>query len=198
MIKAEIVKHEYTFAVDEFGDILKPFKDWRSTSTGAGWFSKPPEEVWKDKTFLDLWYVLADPWRALDRLGIGGVVHFKSSVAYTCPYSTNVYYTFVPQYVFTDDVEALIKDNPAATFSGFVRDQAYQRQLFNDRRCNPHNEAAGPEHRFPFGALTESFLGHGYTDGTLPHDGHGKLMPATVALSNGDYIGGTVWVWFNK
>lgn len=46
--------------------------------------------------------------------------------------------------------------------------------------------------------VTKSFLGHGYTDETLPCDGDGNITFTYMPLSNGDKLICASWEWFNK
>ena len=46
--------------------------------------------------------------------------------------------------------------------------------------------------------VTDAMLGHGYTTGTLPSDGHGNKVLATIPLANGDELLVVCWVWFHQ
>ena len=56
--------------------------------------------------------------------------------------------------------------------------------------------------RFPWkmqmGSIDKSFCGHGYTDGTLPHDGSGSWGYGKVNLSDGRFLVCAIWIWYNK
>lgn len=47
--------------------------------------------------------------------------------------------------------------------------------------------------------IEKSLLGSGYSESCLPSDGFGELKPVIMMLEKEtDYIGGLVWVWYNK
>lgn len=46
--------------------------------------------------------------------------------------------------------------------------------------------------------ISKSFLGHGFTDGTLPFDGNNSIVNVKLQLSNNDFIIAHTWEWYNK
>ena len=199
-----LVQNRDAKPVCKIGDILKPFSSWEGddTKTGGGWYSKPPEEVWEDKPFLRLGFLAYNTWVALERLAIDLQCTFRQMVAYKCPFSDNRYYWFVPCAVFTDNVEWWVDRVEGSIQLGrdYALDVEWQRNVFNGCRQRTHPGGCNPilAKTFPLSDIDKAFLGHGYTDFTYPNDGDGHLHPAVVSLSNGDYLGGTVWVWYNK
>lgn len=171
-----------TFAPIDFdGDVL--------IEDAVKWFAKPPQEVWEDKPILPLMLVAHNAWNAVGRLGISGD-EFHHKITYDCPFiKGNYHYMFLPMYLFSKNVEWWV-DRYAGTRKNdmkheYMKDSSWQRKVIDDNLFKPNK-------------IETSLLGSGYTIGTLPCDGSGKLEPVIMMLENDDYLGGLVWVWYNK
>ena len=184
--KIQIIKHKDPEPLKETGDILFPFKNWDTTSTGDGWYTKFPEEFYEEKSCYPLRVVSENSWKALIRLGVN-CFDFKEMVQYECPYNKYIHFWCVPVLIFTDDVELWIKKYKAP----------YQ-SLYLDRSWVKDVHPAKTKNGLPFTKVQRSLLGPGYTEGTITSDGSGYLYDTILALDNGDYLGAKVWIWFNK
>ena len=102
--KIQIVKHEKAVPLNSNGDILKPFKNWNTTTTADGWYSKFSEKIYKEMDYLPLSAVHPNSWGALTRLGIN-CFDFKEEVQYECPYNGYTHFWCVPVFVFSNDVK---------------------------------------------------------------------------------------------
>ncbi|MHA1469003.1 MAG: hypothetical protein ACTSSP_00425, partial [Candidatus Asgardarchaeia archaeon] len=90
-----IIKHETAVPLNDRGDILKPFEDWKSTSTGGGWFSAVPEDFYTKKLYFPLTSISQNPWKTLKSLRVQ-CFDFQEMVQYICPYNDYVHYWAVP------------------------------------------------------------------------------------------------------
>lgn len=96
---------------------------------------------------------------------------------------------FVPTLILSRDIDAYNFDGTAhfremALDKDWMRNQTY-REYFEDGKLRPGNGERG-------------MMGSGYTNGTLPCDGHPGLRHCYIDLSNGDTLLGFQWVWYNK
>lgn len=182
-----IIQHENAIRVsDNDGDIYFPWKNWFSTGTADNWYTKVPDEYYKDKSFYPLVAVNQNPWRAMETLTVEPY-SFKRSVEYTCPYNKYVHYWAIPILIFTEDIETWISKS---------RPQGYERYLDQDwvKRFYPLNTKNG----FPFTKIHRALLGPGFCHKSGIDEGRGHIYDALVALDNGDFLGVKVWVWFNR
>ena len=184
--KIQIITHEQPEPLREGGDILYPFKDWESSSTGGGWYSKFPEKFYEEKVYYPLTAVSQNPWEALLKLGIN-CFDFKESVQYECPYNKYIHFWCVPVLIFTDDIQFWL-DRYKIPYPDMYLDRAWAKKFFPAKTKNG----------LPFTKIQRALLGPGYTMGTMVHDGSGYLYDAILALDNGDFVGAKVWMWFNK
>ena len=118
---------------------------------------------------------------------------FKKHFLYVCPFiDGNHYYWFAPSFVFTEiPIEKAIehmfqKTIAAEQIYGWKSDQIKMIEEFHEYKDN---------HPF-YGE--QLYMGHGYTDYTLPSDGCNHKDVCMVRLDNGDILVGQTWVWFNK
>jgi hypothetical protein len=127
----------------------------------------------------------SDPWITLARYNVDAS-DLKTMLEYECPFSDNKYYWFIPNLILIkNDVEIYRQGKLKSKEYDYYFDTAFMKQMHGDRL-------------FELDEVQRAFLGHGYTDGTLPSDGSGKLERAAVALENGDFLLGRTWLWFNK
>lgn len=126
-----------------------------------------------------------DPWITLVRYNVDAD-DLKTMLEYECPFSDNKYYWFIPNLI-------LVKKSVEIYRQGRLKDKQYD--YYFDTAFIKHIHG---HNIFELDSVRRAFLGHGYTDGTLPSDGEGKLVKAAVALENGDFLLGWTWLWFNK
>lgn len=131
-----------------------------------------------------------NPWRSLKKMGIN-TKPLEKAFKYTCPFTGNTYYLFVPLMILLNSGEPedikVYRQPPLNTSS---LDYAYDLE-YNKEIC-PFFSSMG------MGRILDSMLGHGYTDGTLPSDGDGEVIKVLVGLDNGDFLAGFCWQWYNK
>lgn len=102
---------------------------------------------------------------------------------YECPFvEGNRYYWFVPNVILTDDIKKY-DEYITHHLKNIAYDMEWIKQKYN------YNAR---------GEIHDSLLGHGYTDGTLPIDGHGYIDLLDAELDNGDMVIGHGWIWYNK
>ncbi len=182
----EIIKHKKPEGLKNCGDILYPFESWRNTNTGAGWYSKVPDEFLKNSLYLPLTSVSPNSWEALEKLSVH-YSPFKDLVKYTCPYNGYEHYWCVPVLIFTKDLKTWTS-RCKIRYEELYFDQEWVRNFY------PCQTKKG----LPFTRIQRSLLGSGYTETTMVQDGKSFLYDAIVALNNGDFLGVKVWMWFNK
>ena len=119
------------------------------------------------------------------------VTVLEAETRYKCPWTENYYHWFYPLGVITDD----------ETKYSLKHDADVNLHEFRPWACRKiENGKTDLDHVDPseWGKITDAMLGHGFTRGTLPSDGHGEKVLATVPLDNGDELLVVCWVWFNK
>lgn len=121
-------------------------------------------------------------WNALEKLGID--ILYKDQMAYECPYRYIQFYWFYPTFLICQD-HNIYKSKVDCRRFDILTDADYWINFVKICDEKPNK-------------IHMSFLGHGYTSGTLPSDGHGTPELVYVNLSNGDKIAGFVWIWYNK
>ena len=137
------------------------------------------------KSIIMLSAMRTDTWKALSAFGID-YEKFKEEITYQCPYREIPYYWFFPTFIICNDIN-VYKDLPEVNMSrfSFASDVDF---WVNMHKC--YEEKSNQ--------VEQSFLGHGFTNCTLPSDGSGEIEHVYVNLSNGDKLAGYVWVWYNK
>jgi hypothetical protein len=121
---------------------------------------------------VDLSFICNNPWKALSTIGVD-YSEFIKKVTYDDYLTTNKYFWFVPDKMLLC----------GGIFGYTISPSNLRYQTLNIREP---------------GKIQASFMGHGYTIGTLPSDGENDYIHAYVKLSNGDILYGFCWVWFNK
>lgn len=105
-----------------------------------------------------------------------------AALQYTCPFNGHNHYCWMyPIAVVTDD-EKRYGCEKGSKKGWLVR-------LIKKGHIELNGE---------FDCIVRAMLGHGYTEGTLPCDGHGKIEYGTVPMDNNDKILVACWVWFNQ
>lgn len=186
MLPIKIIKHEKAVPLNDYGDILRPFSTWEHTLTGDEWYSKIPEEYYKDQLYYPLTAVAQNPWLALKKLGVEHE-EFKKIVQYTCPYNGYTHFWSVPVLIFAKDVK-----------NWTARYKIFREEMYLDREWMKNFFPPQVKDALPFTKIQRALLGPGYTEMTIVTDGSGYLYDALVALDNGDNLGVKVWMWFNK
>ena len=100
MIPVKIIKHQNPTPLKEYGDILYPFENWESTTTGGGWYSKISDNHF-DSLYYPLTAVAENSWKALELLNVE-CKEFKDLVRYKCPYNEYIHFWCVPVLIFTN------------------------------------------------------------------------------------------------
>ena len=180
----KIIKHKKPIKLGDCGDILFPFKTWKTTSIGGGWYSKVPREFYKTKPFYPLTAINQNPWRTLRKLKVA-YSDFKKMVQYKCPYTNYIHYWSVPVIIFTNNVPFWVKKHKPM-YEQLYLDQEWIKDFYSIKDG------------LPLSKVQESLLGAGYTEGTRTCDGSGEIKDAIVALDNGDFLGVKVWMWYNN
>jgi hypothetical protein len=127
-----------------------------------------------------------NPWVSINRMGID-VENLKNVFKYICPYTGNIYYHFLPLAI-------ILSDNSDVNFYRIPPYNTPDWDFFFDlswNKCKIYGD-------YEMSSIAESMLGHGYTDYTLPSDGSGKFIKVLIELSNGDFLFGYCWEWYNK
>ena len=133
-------------------------------------------------------------WRALPRIGIVDSDYVQRRFQYACPWTNNIYYHFMPWLLLAEDTEKYVKSEDVFTKMAF--DAEWTRDVILPGFMLDIEGTSKKE--VEKDSITHAMLGHGYTEGTLPHDGCGEHMLACLELSNEDLIAGWLFVWFNK
>lgn len=144
-----------------------------------------PEWRFKPGTLNRLIQTQTRGFKGLFEIGVDATV-LEESVRYNCPWSDNVYYWMYPLGVISDDEKKYGRDSEDTQGFPWL--------------CRKINTRTNMDDIDPsvFGKLVDAMLGHGYTAGTLPCDGSGEKVLATIPLDNGDELLVACWVWFNK
>lgn len=184
--QVKIIKHQKATPLKDHGDILFPFENWESTSTGGGWYSKIPEEFYLEKSYLPLTVIHQNPWQTLKSLRVQ-CFDLQEMVQYTCPYNGYVHYWTVPVIIFVNNIKFWLKRY------NIPMQQRYLDNKWMRINCPPKTKKG-----LTFTKIQRALLGPGFTEGTCMTDGNAFLYDAIVALDNEDYLGVKVWMWFNK
>lgn len=108
---------------------------------------------------------------------------------YVCPFRGIKFYLMMPVGVLTEKGQSEYHSHPPFGMTDFYNRQIAFGSYSIDDIDIWHRAKSG---------ISMSFLGHGYTSGTLPSDGGVELKLGIVQLSNGDELLVAVWVWYNK
>jgi hypothetical protein len=117
-------------------------------------------------------------WNALQNLGISNVKDMRDVVHYECPFREGkgkVYYWLYP-FAISDIPEEIIKERSWIPREKFI---------LGESEIVPEK-------------IDMSFLGHGFTEGTLPYDGSNRIKVFDVKLSDGRTLYCYGYVWYNK
>jgi hypothetical protein len=130
-------------------------------------------------------------WGMMEFMGFNGgkLDKMRTRAMYNCPFDKNcTFYGVSPIAIMSDNVyKYRTKEFARGSFNEMAWDLEWTRQFgFNK------------EGILDLGGITSSFLGHGYTDGTLPSDGSGSIELVKVPINNGDWLVCWAWKWYNK
>jgi hypothetical protein len=158
--------------VDDIGDIL----------ACEEYFAKPPDSLFKTKTpYLHLGI---DGWTKLNKMSID-CLDLKPRLRYACPWTKNQYCLFYPALLFAPEIDSWMSAGRPLVEPWHVG--SWDGSDFDDNG------------EFKIGSIIKSFMGHGYTDGTLPDDGSGYTYSTVIYTTcPGVMVAGRVWVWYNK
>lgn len=125
-------------------------------------------------------------WKSLSYFNIDYEQCMKD-FEYQCPFSGNLYYWFVPvALIIRNGSDKYRPATPTPNYEDDYRlDVEWHSSILKHDLEKPNN-------------MVRSFLGHGYTNGTLPSDGSNCLHSVLLNLDNGDSIFGFCWIWYNK
>lgn len=161
---------------------------------GRKYLRDKPTELLKTCNLIHLSHFARLPWQAMSRAGIGNISisgFIKASLNKDDPYRNRVYFTgIVPDTLLTNDASVYdfskVREPKMATDLEWNRGVVY-RSYLEDNDTEPTETA-----------VTRTYMGSGYTSGTMPYDGHAGLGWGYVDLSNGDALRCIVWEWYNK
>jgi hypothetical protein len=157
------------------------------------YFAAPTDEQLKGLVpYIRLYSLARFSWPALLALGIDCLAT-KKNLLYECPFMQgNRYYWFLPTVWFPLDYKnGMDRACAAGLVESWRKDMLYDQDWMTRVVSNSHEP-------FVINAIERSMLGHGFDSYCSPDDGMGSLTPAVMKLSNGEFIGGQVWVWYNK
>jgi len=165
---------------------LKPYMSaigdlcWADPSVGQ-WLIGYNKAAFKDRTWMLLCLVDANPWTALDMLQVDAQA---LRLRYECPFTGLEFWSVVPTGIWAKDLDVYHK-----RVAGGLSGQAFDREWI--------------EHMFAYeyGLMPDMvrvMLGSGFTDYCRPCDGGGKPVELLAPLSNGDVMSVFVWEWYNK
>lgn len=174
------VQNPKALKVYDYGDILYPFKNWDSTSTGDQWFSGIEAETRK---CIALSSYGMNTWDILEKeLGFE-VQPFKKNLEYQCPFTKYTHYWGVPVGLLFTNSEREI---------AFLAERSP-----NARELPPVYRVAISE--LKRNKVVDVLMGSGYTDYTRPCDGSGAVHKSLVKTSDPDLdVVFMTWVWYNK
>lgn len=131
-------------------------------------------------------------WDGIKHLNIDAC-NLPSEVKYECPWTHNKFNWIYPIGIITSDETRYGYDHDA---ENIWEGKPWQcPEICEDKECEVgYTGISG----FLTSSLYLSFVGHGYTEFTLPHDGSRDLVLATVPLDNGDELLCLCWIWYNK
>lgn len=161
---------------------------------GEEYFIKPYDVHYGQVKFLPVTAIRYNPWKCLKGLGID-YEEFQKELAYEDFVSDNIYYWAVPVFLFSDKVDEIVDNTKDIYWKDLYKDHDWQARSYFREFEDDDNPW---KHEFVMPSISESLMGHGYTFGTIPSDGHGGKKNAIVELSDGSFLGCKVWVWYNK
>lgn len=134
-----------------------------------------------------------NPFTVLDRIGVDGKF-LSDTMQYRCPFDRgNVYYWFVPVFILCQNgVNAYRQYGFEEKIFDFAFDTDWTKRNYDEYDWDGDLIKVSP------GSIICSMHGHGFTMGTIPSDGSKERRMVKVELTNGDFIAGYIWVWFNK
>jgi len=166
----------------------------------------------KEVLFLHMWN--NNIWRILVGLGHDekALDDFKQEVSYECPFDGNFsFYGVIPVAIMSDDISKYRSERFENESYDIFWDAEWMRDMGGLKNSRSYNAITSTEcflserelesdfyYQLPLCGTERAFLGHGYTCGTLPTDGHGRLVQAKIPLDNKDFVGVITWIWYNK
>jgi hypothetical protein len=134
-------------------------------------------------SFLLFFSGIDNPFKALKLFNVHATELEKQS-KYECPFiQGNHYFGLLPLAINCSNIKTYRINDFASSSFDYLFDTEWQQKFRHPLEIDP---------------IPQSFLGHGYTSGTLPSDGSNSLVNIKVQLSNGDFIIAKTWEWYNK
>ena len=140
---------------------------------------------------------LLSPWKALRQFHVDPSP-FQAHVEYSCPLLNQHYYWAVPSYILTKDMAQYLKDTQHGKLYDYDWDWLRKMGREGSEKYPLDQDQQFEKHILFMSRATNLLLGTGFTEGTLPTDGHGRIHEAKVNLDNGDVIVVNLWFWYNK
>ena len=151
-------------------------------------FAVTPEDV-KDLDVLMLgaiWNAGHTPWDKLRKLDFGKVYELIEECMYEDPVLYTKFYGVMPYAIMSKDIQKYRTKEFERGFQDSAWDAEWTRSQYFRKKL--------PE----LPPMWRAWMGHGYTDCTLPSDGGNVIVDRGVSLSNGDTLLVKTWEWYNK
>lgn len=160
---------------------------------GEEYLMAKPVKLLQKCNMVALTHFALNPFNALENMGVdtGTLLKFMRDVTYhSDPFAPHrAAFGVVPEVLLTQDVE--VYDLKTVTYKEMLKDTDWNRK-FSYEDYAKGDDVSRPQQ------WARALMGSGYTEGTLPSDGHGQIEYGYVGLSNGDALRCYVWEWYNK
>jgi len=124
------------------------------------------------------------PFTTLKRLSIDAS-ELRQNCTYRCPFRHHTsFYGLLPIAIKTNDVAKYRQNGFENAAFNSIFDLEWQKNRIDQILSSNQ--------------ISKAFLGHGFTDGTLPFDGDNAIVNVKLQLSNNDFILALTWEWYNK
>lgn len=136
---------------------------------------------------------------ALAKLGCFNEIslsQFLRAGSYECPFNSNrqCFFGLYPLAILSKDISKY----RLGDLRGGHYDIAWDVEWTKTMSCAGYDKDKNKIVKIDIDNIATAYLGHGYTEGTLPYDGSGKVKQVKVRLSNGDWLVCATWEWYNK
>jgi hypothetical protein len=153
-----------------------------------------------DNEILLLTYFAYFGPNALAKLGcfsLPSVEKFLNDSAYQCPFrkKEQEFFGLYPMAILSQDIHKYRLGDLRNSHYDIAFDVEWTKSMTctaYDTKTKEKIVAINVDH------IAKAYMGHGYTSGTLPYDGSGRIELVKVRLSNGDWLVCATWEWFNK
>lgn len=128
-------------------------------------------------------YESLNHWKALERFGLD-TTDIQDEARYECPFrSGNHFFRIYPIAI------SEVHSHEVNESSKFLMEYIMKRK----ESLNDHIYM-----ELSLSEVEKSFMGHGYSQYILPHDGFGSWEWAKIKLSDGRFLFAIYWEWYNK